>query len=257
MTVHLGAGMDAPTGTATTPIGVVNPYATSHSQPPAADIATGHLAATQARRINAAATLNPSYPYPQANSLAKVAAVVDAVSGRADTDDGIAAAIGVVPRQGAYYATAAAYLGLLAETGGSPRTWSLTTAGADFLTSDAAGRVEMLSDLVGSMPAADAVLDGGGDAGDEISSNENLSGTTAQRRAYAVSSWMRTLTSPSASASLTLEADAASSRLPAAFQVAESTRAAARLRSTSVRDFRQETCRDCFMEKSVTGDCGC
>lgn len=223
----------------------------------ASEVEAGVTAARQVRRVNAAATLNTAYPYPQANSLAKVAAVVDAVSGRADTDDGVAAAIGVVPRQGAYYAVAAGYLGLIAETGGSPRSWALTAAGADFLTADANGRVEMLSDLVAAMPAADTVLDGGVEADEEIASNENLSGTTAQRRAAAVSSWMQTLTSPGAAAALTLETDEMSRRLPEASIVAETARANARLRASATREIRRETCPDCFMEKTAAGTCGC
>lgn len=200
--------------------------------------------------------INTQYPYPQANSLSKVASVVDAVSGLADTDEGIAAAINVVPRQGAYYATAAGYLGLLTEVGTAPRTWALTALGAHFLESDSDERVQILSQLVEQIPASDAALDEDIEImSDEIEIEENLSSSTASRRAAALSAWTKTLTSSNASTSLTLETDSVTDRLPVAAAVAAENRD--RIRNRPRIEPTYGVCSNCFMQISASGTCGC
>lgn len=198
--------------------------------------------------------INTNYPYPQANSLSKVASVVDAVSGMADTDEGIAAAIDVVPRQGSYYATAAGYLGLVTEVGSAPRSWSLTPLGAVFLESDVETRVDLLNKLVAQMPAADTV---GGDESmisNEIEIGEGLSTATASRRAAALTSWVKTLTASNAGESLMLESDSVAGRIVDAANVASASRERARQRAHVEPVY--EVCMECFMQKTP-GGCSC
>lgn len=201
--------------------------------------------------INISLKPNASRPFPQANSLAKVAGVVDAVSETADTDEGIAIAIGVVPRQGSYYANAAAYLGLITEVDGSPRAWGLTAQGILFLESDAKSRTNMLSELVSGMPAALAAT---GEQTRDLASSEDLSDSTADRRVAALNAWMNTLTSDDSDSVLCLERDEIRGRIPEAAKAVAEMRAKFKLANS---DKPLEICAECFMAKSVTGVCHC
>lgn len=254
---HVGS-VDAPTSSPDVLTGPVQVQTVQDSVSSAYEqFAKTHPASNELHISDSMVKINTNYPYPQANSLSKVAAVVDAVSGLADTDEGVAAAIGVVPRQGAYYATAAGYLGLLAETGSSPRTWGLTSLGVVFLESDSDSRVELLSGLVAQIPAADTVETLGDDfyTVDEIEVGENLSTATASRRASALSSWVKTLASENSAMSLTLESDGVAGRIIDAASVASAGRERARLRAHVEPVY--EVCPDCFMQKSASGGCGC
>ena len=198
--------------------------------------------------------LDTSRPFPQANSLAKVSSVVDAVSGNADTDEGIALAIGVVGRQGSYYANAAAYLGLLQEAGGSPRSWALTAQGIDFLNAKPIDRVKVLTGLVAQMPAALATLDDDGTAESEVANTQSLSDSTASRRVATLNSWLKVLTSSKAEEELTLEYEELRQRLPeASLAVAE----ARSIRIANAESKPAVICDRCYMAKSASGVCSC
>lgn len=87
-------------------------------------------------------------PFPQADRIERVVALCEhlkaspAGMSRAE----IAASLGVVERQGAYYANAARYLGLCEETGG--RILQLTPKGIDFLRNDYRNRILALAGLL-------------------------------------------------------------------------------------------------------------
>ena len=195
--------------------------------------------------------LSNARPFPQANSLAKVAGVVDAVSETADTDEGIAIAIGVVPRQGSYYANAAAYLGLITEVDGSPRAWGLTAQGILFLESDGRTRTDMLTELVSGMPAA---LAASGNQTHDVASSEDLADSTADRRVAALNAWMNTLTSEDSDSVLSLERDEIRGRIPDAAKAVAATRAKFKLANS---DKPLDICSKCFTAKSLTGVCSC
>jgi hypothetical protein len=206
------------------------------------------------RKIKLSLSLNTTYPFPQANSLAKVASVVDAVSEGADSDDALGAGVGVVLRQGSYYAVAAAYLGLIEEVGVSPRAWGLTAQGAVFLESNAEERIDILLSLVEKIDASDAALDDDDSAEDEISRMENLSSSTAGRRAACLKSWIDTLTNKSeAITALTLEQDGVRVRLPEATVLALSARAK-RLGKNVEKPLA--ICNQCFLALLPSGLCG-
>jgi len=199
--------------------------------------------------------LDTSRPFVQANSLAKLATVVDAVSGSADTDESIAIAIGVVTRQGSYYANAAAYLGFLQEGGGSPRTWNLTAQGIYFLNSNASERVRILTELFSKIPSATSVIDDTGTAENEIANSESLSDSTASRRVKTLNSWIEILTSTKAIDKMTLEQDSVRNRIPEAAQNAAEVRA--RIKINRGESIELVICSVCYMAKSVNGICNC
>lgn len=216
--------------------------------------AAAQVAAAQAAVVDLSAfRVDTSYPVPQANSLAKVAAAVDAIEDGACTDDAVAHAIQVTPRQGAYYANAAAYLGLVTQSGQqAPREWTLTPAGAEFLNANAPTRAEILGHVVAQIPEVDAVLHDGADV-EELYSHQ-LGESTAARRAATTEAWMDTLTDRSkAAAELTLETDGVRDRIDAARQVAVDARAAARRKATVERS--GSVCPRCFTTMPLAGGC--
>jgi hypothetical protein len=197
--------------------------------------------------------IDDSFPVPQANSLAKVAAAVDAIEGGANTDDAVAHAIGVTPRQGAYYANAAGYLGFVAPSAAAqPRQWDVTPAGAEFLNADAPTRAEVLSHLVSTIPEVDSSLNDGAEVEEMLV--ERLGESTAVRRAATLQSWMDTLTDPEvAEGYLVLESDGVRDRIDAARAVAIRAREEARRRATTERP--TAVCPGCFMTLPSTGVC--
>jgi len=197
--------------------------------------------------------VDSSFPFPQANSLAKVAATVDAIDGGADTDEAVALAIEVTPRQGAYYANAAAFLGMVAPMKGAmPRQWGLTSAGLQFLNSTAATRATILSHVVAQIPEVDSLLNDGFDI-DELLS-ERLGESTASRRAATIDSWLETLTDTGkAQEFLTLETDGVLDRIDAAKAVAVRAREEERRRAKVER--ATAICPECFMTLPFSGVC--
>lgn len=239
-------GKQAPTAAPVTPV--------------ASEGSSGNDNHLEQRIIHIKRRLDTTRPFPQANSLAKVASVIDAVSGSADTDEGIASAIGVVGRQGSYYANAAAYLGFIQEGGGAPRSWTLTAQGIDFLNSTASERVDILIELVmtGKISSvASTLLDTNSevdDAEQEVANSESLADSTAHRRVATINSWINMLTSVQAMEELALEHDGVRERLPEAAKIAAEARKRIRNSGTSPE---LVICTSCYMAKSVTGICNC
>lgn len=197
--------------------------------------------------------INDSFPVPQANSLAKVAAAVDAIEGGADTDEAVAHAIGVTPRQGAYYANAAGYLGLVSPKAAAlPRQWALTGAGAEFLNADAPTRAEVLRHVVSTIPEVNSSLNDGAEVEELLV--ERLGETTAVRRAATMQSWVETLTDPNvAEGFLVLESDGVRDRIDAARAVAVRAREEAKRRAVVERP--TAICQGCFMALPATDVC--
>lgn len=194
--------------------------------------------------------LDPSRPFPQANSLQKVAAVVDAVYKEVDNDGALASALGVSDRQGAYYANAAAYLGLITEVATDPREWGLTASGILFLESNSSERFGMLSHLINLIPVATQA----NSQTESISSSEDLSNSTAERRVATINAWTEALTAEDAEDSFALERDETNSRIPEAAKSAALAKAS-RLKIAGEKPL--EICGRCFMAKSTSGVCNC
>jgi hypothetical protein len=110
-------------------------------------------------------------PVPQANSLPKIAAVVDAVSAGANEPAIVADALDVVSRQGSYYLNAAAYFGYVENTSDG---WQLTDDGELFYLSTAPERAADMRQRIAEFPEIDTA---------------QLSSSTAQRREASMKSW--------------------------------------------------------------------
>jgi len=126
---------------------------------------------------------------PQANSIPRIAAVVDAIDEGCETAKEIAEAIGMSERQGAYYPNAARTLGLVEKTGHNPVTWGLTELGAEFVGLPPEKRTERLNDVVCGNPMVNTLLM----EGPEVLTSSwgaELADSTIDRRLATINSWM-------------------------------------------------------------------
>ena len=191
--------------------------------------------------------INETYPTPQADRLDKVAAVVDAVVAGANTIAAIAEALCVVDRQGAYYANAAAYLGLIEVQSTIPASYELTADGSMFCDANAHARAVALLELVGAIPAVQEFLDG--DLSDTIAYYQSLGldTQTATRRAATAGLWCKHVTSGALdTVALDREAHAARANAPAI---------AAALHRARQGEHPSPSCPSCHTELPRTGVC--
>lgn len=136
----------------------------------------------------------PSADWPQANQLEKVAATTVAVQDGACTASTIAESLGVVERQGAYYAAAAEGLGLIERIPNtSPAEYQATEFGEDFIDSDTSERSAILASAVSAHPGVKAYRDSGEDESMLLSQAEQsgLSPETAGRRVSTIRTWSK------------------------------------------------------------------
>ena len=137
-------------------------------------------------------------PFPQADDLSRVFDVTDILAAAPATKEEIAEQFGVDPRQGDYYANAAAWLGFVEKSG---THFALTRPGIDFVAMDRIDRItevaKRLCERAGFAEAAEAFLGGAAldtaEIADIISKAYELSGTTPVRRASTVRSWIHWL----------------------------------------------------------------
>ncbi|HWY08728.1 MAG TPA: hypothetical protein VNY24_17835 [Candidatus Acidoferrales bacterium] len=137
-------------------------------------------------------------PFPQADDLSKVLDVADILSGGLADKEEIAERFQVDPRQGDYYANAAAWLGIAEKSKGS---FDLTKEGREFNKLTRIERMERVADILAQTPGfaeALAAQAGGNplnlaEIARAIGKNYGLSGTTAPRRASTVRSWIEYL----------------------------------------------------------------
>jgi hypothetical protein len=151
-------------------------------------------AAVTLKSFRSQATINDSFPFPQANDLEKIVTVVDAVAANADTSAAIADTIGVTAeREGTYYADAAGYLGLV-ETNNTAglRTYELTELGEHLQLADTTERAALIRELVTRVPAVDEYTYRGDSGLAEYMEEETeLTGSTLERRAATITSWYK------------------------------------------------------------------
>ena len=135
-------------------------------------------------------------PFPQANDLRKVRDVIDLIYGEFNSKDTIAAYWDLEPRQGDYYANAAAYLGYIEKEHGR---WALSEKGLSYvrLPTSKRKRAFILSILkrtvfyvltkkmieTNSVPEVNIIRD-------VILEYININEVTAKRRASTVKSWL-------------------------------------------------------------------
>lgn len=198
-----------------------------------------------------------TFPYPQANDLDKVVAVTDLVDGGADTADAVAHGLDMHPRQGAYYANAAGYLGLLeSEKTTGVTTYRLTELGHAFTSSDPAGRAEMLTHMVTGMDDVQIVSEDGQAELARQLQMDGLDEATANRRAATIGSWAeQTDATTRLELQISDSCDGARSRCSEAAERARTQREEAR-RATARTEPRREICSDCNTEIGPAGNCG-
>lgn len=196
--------------------------------------------------------INPAFPEPQANSLEKVAAVVDAVAAGANTHEAIAETLDVTDREGAYYASAAGYLGLIDHTTGDTVTsYDVSAAGEQVLDATPQQRAWLMKSAAASTPGVDLLVNSGPDALEDYLTESGLDGTTVTRRAATIQSWWNAMRSDQFIAELTRESAGAESRSPAAAQRAAEVRAE-RVARHAEPDVR---CPDCGNQVPLSGLC--
>lgn len=143
-------------------------------------------------------TNQKEFPFPQADDPFKVTGVIKlAATCKQTDDDRIAAEFDVVPRQGAYYGTAAAYLGYIYSIGGY---WRLTKKGEAFMSKTATNQASDIGATILSLPAFDYAAEHIAIMGDlprdkDTASiieeaDDRVNETTAFRRAKTVNSWV-------------------------------------------------------------------
>jgi hypothetical protein len=137
-------------------------------------------------------------PFPQADDLTKVIDVTDILASTPADKDQIAERFQVDPRQGDYYANAAAWLGLAEKSNGR---FQLTKIGRRFNKLSRVKRIAELASLLAEMSGfAEAI--GEAAKGNPIDNDEiaqiinkiyGYRGTTPSRRALTVRSWVQYL----------------------------------------------------------------
>lgn len=129
---------------------------------------------------------------PQANKIANVSSVVDAIADGCYSSAEIGEAVGMCGRQGAYYPHAAHTLGLVERVSGMDGAgWQLTDTGAAFVGLDAGDRVDYLCGAISEIDWIATYVNEGLDAlRAEWSFEQDLGATTIDRRLATISSWI-------------------------------------------------------------------
>lgn len=198
--------------------------------------------------------VNDAFPIPQANDLEKVACVVDAVSAGADTPEAVGTTLAVHHREGAYYADAAGYLGLVDTVSGEAyRRYELTELGKELLEHDAAGRADLIRRVVACAPVVQAIADDDQRGVDLIMGAAGLGDVTADRRKATARSWLAALGSDAdLGARIQVTGMDASSRVQAAAEQAAEARRRVR---EAARERPVPVCSSCNQALPATGRC--
>ena len=182
---------------------------------------------------------------PQANSLPRIAAVVDAIDEGCTTAKEIAEAIGMSERQGAYYPNAARTLGLVDKTGSNPVTWGLTEVGAEFVGLPPEKRSARLSDIVSANSYVNTLMMDGPEVLTSSWGME-LGDSTVERRLATIGSWLAYACETSTEdqiAAVTAEMNMAKERTPG-------------IVARRPPKVEKTYCPSCFMEMPSSGICG-
>lgn len=169
---------------------------------------------------------------PQARNLESVVAVVLGVHQGIETAEEAARVINMVERQGYYYLSAARFLGLVYREGKSNFS---TDLGNTFATASDADRTALLTALV------DDAIKSAYDRMDEVKDE------TLEYRLGTLLAWSEQTKS--------VNYAALSTTLTAEIEKVRAERAAAASASSAPR--QGETCTECWMVKSLSGECAC
>lgn len=198
--------------------------------------------------------VNDAYPIPQADRLTHVSTVLDAISSGADTTSSIADVLGLDERQGGYYASAAAYLGLAERSDHVPGGWALTAYGEELANLDVPARAVAIRAAAASTPTVSALAEDDEDgAVAAIRSSVDYADETTERRMSTARAWLTDIQSSDFADRAAAQNDEALLRLPAAALRAATERSIARARTPQPRP----VCPECMMELPLSGACGC
>lgn len=202
---------------------------------------------------------------PQANSLAKIVSVVDAIDEGVTSQVDLARALDMEPQQGNYYATAARYLGLIdQDESEKPFVLYATPLGIDFQNSDAETRAAMISQMIPMIPEVETIRHHGGERVLlEDFKNAGLSPETAGRRIDMLRSWSNAVQDLRELEGVLREEtgetrvrcnESAEARERRLRERAE--REQARLIAGRHANVVNQLCDSCFQTKSLSGECG-
>jgi len=208
--------------------------------------------------------LNEDAPFPQANSLSKVAAVADMISKGASTPEAIALGVesnSKSDRAGSYYGDALVYLGLaekVSEDGLSE--YQLTSQGQEFASLDPDDRQDVLSSAISSMDLVQIYRSEGEDELRKYA--ETLYGyadSTLDRRVACISSWSNQAEDEGLADDIADSQSAMSAFDSAALDIVARQKREAREAAAiaAKKEAVGEICTDCFMVKAVDGSCAC
>lgn len=190
-----------------------------------------------------------SYPVPQADSLAKLSVAIDAIDSGIGHPETTSEAMGMVPRQGAYYLNAAGYLGIAEQD--ADGEYHLTELGEEIAQHQGEDRISALSQVVSYAPLVRAVsqdddvamADALGDLGDG----------TSERRIATARVWAN---ASAESDRLTIEyAESYAKQSPGFEEAAKRSREIIRRSREQKRETAPSFCPECFMQLPVTGVC--
>ena len=211
-------------------------------------------------------TINEDAPFPQANSLSKLSAVVDLVMNGASTPSGISVGIGSESnsaRAGSYYGDSLVYLGLAEKHTDEDFTeYVLTSDGNKFAMMSPEERHAVLFDAISNMEMVQIYREDGADAlAGYIETVYGYQDATVQRRVACISSWSDQSDSADLHKDISVQQGVVSKNTSEALEaVAEErrlAREAKRERAKPKDDWGTDICLDCGMQKSVSGACGC
>lgn len=194
--------------------------------------------------------INELFPVPQADNLDKLAVVTDAIYANVNTATAVAKALNVVDRQGNYYVSAAAYLGLIkpkADT--SPVEYFLTLEGEIYQKAPISERIEILNTLLNEVPGVKIYLTEGAVAVETYYEALGLDTETSTRRTQTIVSWATSLNAEFLNVeNLKLEVESVIRLAPQLSQELNALKNKQREPVLSI-------CKTCFMALPATGLC--
>jgi hypothetical protein len=207
---------------------------------------------------------NENAPFPQANSLSKVAAVADMIGRGATTPEAIALGVesnSKSDRAGSYYGDAIVYLGLAEKVSedGLPE-YELTGKGQEFVALDPDTRQDVLAQSIGNLDLVQIYRqEGEEELRKYVGSLYGYADSTIDRRVACISSWSDQAEADDLGEDIAFSQDTMSRFTSDALEiVARQKREAREAAAISARkEAVGEVCTDCFMVKSSGGQCGC
>lgn len=202
--------------------------------------------------------VDESFPFPQANDLEKIAVVAEAVNHDVVTADGVADVLDMSKREGAYYASAAGYLGLIEAVGHGDHdlnTYTLTSLGSSMVELNTEERSALMGRMISLVPAVQTYREDGAEEVERGLGLDGLTGATVGRRAATISSWSNADRDQLFASRVADECEAASLSYSQAAVSCRSQISEARKKSASTEPKQGNICSSCFQQMPLSGVC--